>query len=168
MTRRLFTEARRAKLGVARQPVSSAEASVNMHKNAKMTPLGRVSAVRRVVSGESLSAVARGVGMSARRLREWVGRWEAGDRILADRSSRPRRMPQRLPRAQRRQIGRLRRQRRSSLSIAFALKLPISRVVPERRRRARARLPSLQPPAPVVRYQRERPGELLHLDTKKL
>jgi len=77
-------------------------------------------------------------------------------------------MPQRLPRAQRRQIGRLRRQRRSSLSIAFELKLPISTVVTEQRRQGLARLPSLQPPAPVVRYQRERPGELLHLDTKKL
>jgi transposase InsO family protein len=77
-------------------------------------------------------------------------------------------MPQRLPRAQRRQIGRLRRQRWSSLSIAFELKLPISTVVTEQRRQGLARLPSLQPPAPVVRYQRERPGELLHLDTKKL
>jgi len=77
-------------------------------------------------------------------------------------------MPQRLPRAQRRQIGRLRRQRRSSLSIAFELKLPISTVVTEQRRQGLARLPSLQPPAPVVRYQRERPGELRHLDTKKL
>lgn len=139
-----------------------------MHKNAKMTPLGRVLAVRRVVDGESLSGVARGVGMSARRLREWMRRWEAGDRTLADRSSRPRRMPQRLPRAQRRQIGRLRRQRRSSLSIAFALQLPISTVVTEQRRQGLARLPSLRPPAPVVRYQRDRPGELLHLDTKKL
>jgi transposase InsO family protein len=139
-----------------------------MHKNAKMTPLGRVLAVRRVVGGESLGEVARGVGMSARRLREWVRRWDAGDRTLADRSSRPRRMPQRLPRAQRRQIGRLRRQRRSSLSIAFELQLPISTVVTEQRRQGLARLPSLQPPAPVVRYQRERPGELLHVDTKKL
>lgn len=141
---------------------------MNVHKNAKMTALGRVLAVRRVVAGEGLAAVARGVGLSGRRLREWVRRWEAGDRILADRSSRPHRMPQRLPRAQRRQIGRLRRQRRSSLSIAFALQLPISTVVTEQRRQGLARLPRLQPPTPVVRYQRERPGELVHLDTKKL
>ena len=77
-------------------------------------------------------------------------------------------MPQRLPRATRRQIGRLRRQRYSSLSIAFALQLPISTVVTEQRRQGLARLPRLQPPPPVVRYQRERPGELLHVDTKKL
>lgn len=139
-----------------------------MHKNAKMTALGRVLAVQRVVGGESLGVVARGVGMSRRRLHEWVRRWEAGDRVLADRSSRPRRMPRRLPRAQRRQIGRLRRLRRSSLSIAWQLGLPISTVVTEQRRQGLARLPRLQPPVPVVRYQRERPGELLHVDTKKL
>jgi len=106
--------------------------------------------------------------MSGRRLREWVRRWEAGDRELADRSSRPRRMPRRLPRAQRRQIGRLRRARHSSLSIAFELHMPISTVVTEQRRQGLARLPSLQPPIPVVRYERERPGELLHIDVKKL
>ena len=108
------------------------------------------------------------MGLSARRLREWVRRWEAGDRILADRSSRPRRMPRRLRRAQRRQIGRMRRERRSSLSIAFVLKLPISTVVTEQRRQGLARLARLEPPVPVVRYQRERPGELLHIDVKKL
>jgi transposase InsO family protein len=154
--------------GVAKTKQLSAEASVNVHKNAKMTARGRVLAVQRVVSGESLGVVARGVGMSRRRLGEWVRRWDGGDRTLADRSSRPHRMPRRLPRAQRRQIGRLRRARRSSLSIAFALKLPISTVVTEQRRQGLARLPSLEPPVPVVRYQRERPGELLHIDTKKL
>lgn len=154
--------------GVAKTKQLSAEASVNVHKNAKMTALGRVLAVKRVMGGEALEMVARGVGMSGRRLREWVGRWQAGDQVLADRSSRPHRMPRRLPRAQRRQITRLRRQRRSSLSIAFELQLPISTVVTEQRRQGLARLPRLQPPAPVVRYQRERPGELLHIDVKKL
>ena len=139
-----------------------------MHKNARLTALGRVLAVERVLKGELLGVVAAGVGMSGRRLREWVRRWEAGDRLLADRPSRPRRMPRRLPRAVRRQIGRLRRARRSSLSIAFELQLPISTVVTEQRRQGLARLPSLQPPAPVRRYQRDRPGELLHVDTKKL
>ena len=154
--------------GVAKTKQLSAEASVNVHKNAKMTALGRVLAVKRVGSGESIGLVAHGVGLSVRRLREWVRRWGEGDRVLADRSSRPRRMPRRLLRAQRRQIGRLRRARRSSLSIAWELQLPISTVVTEQRRQGLARLPSLQPPAPVVRYQRERPGDLLHIDVKKL
>jgi len=141
---------------------------VNVHKNAKMTPAGRVQAVRRVLQGDPVPVVARGVGVSARRLYAWMARWQAGDQVLADRSSRPRRMPRRLARAQRRQIGRLRHQRRSSLHIAWALRLPVSTVVTEQRRQGLARLPRLTPPAPVVRYQRERPGELLHVDTKKL
>ena len=62
---------------------------MNVHKNAKMTPAGRVQAVRRVVQGESVPAVARGSGLSGRRLYAWVQRWQAGDRVLADRSSRP-------------------------------------------------------------------------------
>ncbi len=147
---------------------STAEASVNVHKNATMAPAGRVLAVRRVLQGEAVGAVARGSGVSARRLAEWVRRWRAGDRVLADRSSRPRRMPRRLARAQRRQIGRLRRHRQSSLRIAATLGLPLSTVVTEQRRQGLARLPRLFPLPPVVRYQRERPGELLHVDTKKL
>jgi transposase-like protein len=107
---------------------------VNVHKNAKMTPAGRVLAVGRVLRGEPLPAVARGSGVSARRLYEWVGRWQAGDQVLADRSSRPQRMPRRLARAQRRQIGRLRRHRQSSLRIAATLGLPLSTVVTEQRR----------------------------------
>ena len=154
--------------GVVKTKQLSAEASVNVHKNAKMTALGRVQAVQRVKRGEPRAVVARGVGLSVRRLREWERRWDTGDGVLADRSSRPHRMPRRLARAQRRQIGRLRRARRSSVSIAFALQLPISTVVTEQRRQGLARLPRLQPPAPVVRYQRERPGELLHVDVKKL
>jgi transposase InsO family protein len=77
-------------------------------------------------------------------------------------------MPRRLPRAVRRQIKRLRQARRSSLSIAWELGLPLSTVVTEQRRQGLARMPRLAPPAPVVRYQRERPGELVHVDTKKL
>jgi len=141
---------------------------VNVHNNAKMTPAGRVLAVRRVLQGDPVRGVARGSGVSARRLYEWVRRWQAGDRVLADRSSRPQRMPRRLARAQRRQIGRLRRQRHSSLRIAATLGLPLSTVVTEQRRQGLARLPRLFPRPPVVRYQRERPGELLHVDTKKL
>ena len=141
---------------------------MNVHKNAKLTPAGRVRLVERLLSGESRRSVAQQTQQSERTVRKWWDRWMAGDRELADRSSRPRRMPRRLKRVVRRQIGKLRRQRRSSLSIAYELGVPVSTVVTEQRRQGVARLPSLQPPAPVVRYQRERPGELLHLDTKKL
>ena len=141
---------------------------MNVHKNAKLTPAGRVRLVHRLLSGESRRSVAQQTQQSERTVKKWWDRWVAGDRELADRSSRPRRMPQRLKRVVRRQIGKLRRQRRSSLSIAYELGVPISSVVTEQRRQGLARLAPLQPPAPVVRYQRERPGELLHMDTKKL
>jgi transposase InsO family protein len=141
---------------------------VNVHKNAKLTPAGRVRLVERLLSGESRRSVAQQTQQSERTVGKWWDRWMAGDRELADHSSRPRRMPRRLKRVVRRQIGKLRRQRRSSLSIAYELGVPVSTVVTEQRRQGLARLPSLQPPAPVVRYQRERPGELLHVDTKKL
>jgi len=141
---------------------------VNVHKNAKLTPAGRVRLVHRLLSGESRRSVAEQTRQSVRTVTKWWDRWLAGDRELADRSSRPHRMPRRLKRVVRRQIGKLRRQRRSSLSIAYELGVPVSTVVTEQRRQGVARLPSLQPPAPVVRYQRERPGELLHVDTKKL
>ena len=139
-----------------------------MHKNAKSTPAGRVQAVRRVLNGEPLAVVARGVGMVPRRLREWVRRWEAGDRVLADRSSRPHRSPQRLRRPVRRQIARLRRARWSSVRIAEAVGLPVPTVVVEQRRLGLNRLPRLAPPVPVVRYERQWPGELVHVDAKKL
>lgn len=124
---------------------------MNMHKNAKSTPAGRVQAVRRVVGGEGLGRVARRVGMSPRRLREWVRRWEAGNRELADGSSRPHRSPGRLARHTRRQIARLRRPRWSSLRIAEALGVPVPTVVLEQRRLGLGRLPRLAPPVPVVR-----------------
>jgi transposase InsO family protein len=73
-----------------------------------------------------------------------------------------------LSRTKRRQILKLRRQRRSSLYIAQHLQLPLSTVVLTQRRLGLNRLSRLDPPTPVVRYERARPGELLHLDVKKL
>jgi transposase InsO family protein len=68
----------------------------------------------------------------------------------------------------RRQILKLRRQRRSSLYIAQQLQVPLSTVVLVQRRLGLNRLRRLDPPLPIVRYERARPGELLHLDVKKL
>lgn len=113
--------------------------------------------------------MARQVGLSARTVHKWVARWrQEGAAGLADRSSRPQRSPRRLARPLRRQIERLRRQRWSSLRIAQQLGLPVATVVVTQRRLGLARLRWLEPPRPVVRYERSRPGELVHLDTKKL
>jgi len=142
---------------------------VNIHKNARLTPAGRLRAVARVKAGEPVRLVAAALGVSRQTVYKWVAR-EATEspHALSDRTSRPRRSPRRLPRGRRRQILRHRRQRWSSPRIARALGLPISTVVTEIRRLGLQRLDRLEPPRPVVRYERARPGELVHLDIKKL
>ena len=140
-----------------------------MHKNARLTPVGRSLVVHRIARGESVTQVARDVGVSPRTAHKWVQRYRAtGDVGLADRSSRPHRSPTALRRTPRRQIARLRRQRRSSLYIARHLRLPLSTVVRVQRHLGLNRLDRLEAPQPVVRYEWARPGELLHLDVKKL
>ena len=142
---------------------------MNIHKNARLTPVGRSLVVHRIARRESMAEVARDVGVSPRTVRKWVKRYSAvGEAGLTDRSSRPHRSPTALRRTPRRQIKRLRRQRRSSLYIARHLQLPLSTVVRIQRQLGLNRLDRLEPPRPVVRYERARPGELLHLDIKKL
>jgi transposase InsO family protein len=143
---------------------------VNVHDNARLTPTGRALLVRRVVEeGWAVARAAEAALCSARTGWKWLRRWRQGGVTgLRDRSSRPHRMPRRLPRARRRQILRLRRQRQSSLTIAAVLGLPLSTVGAELRRSGLQRLPPREPPPPVRRYERARPGELVHVDTKKL
>jgi len=141
---------------------------VNVHKNAVLTPSGRALLVQRYLAGESAAEVAEAMGVSPPTVYKWVKRWKAqGERGLRDRSSRPHRSPNRLPRHRRRQIERLRRKRWSTPRIARELKMPLSTVGRECRRLGLGKLSSLDPPTPVIRYERDRPGELLHLDTKK-
>jgi transposase InsO family protein len=145
---------------------------MNVHKNARCTPRGRSLAVQRVQHGERPAHVARGAGISRQTLRKWTRRAEAaGDgrpEALADRSSRPRRLARQLPRHQRRQILRSRRKRWSSLRIAQHYALAVSTVVSFLRRHGLNRLTRLEPPRPIQRYERRRPGTLVHLDVKKL
>jgi transposase InsO family protein len=142
---------------------------VNIHKNARLTPVGRSLVVHRIARRESITEVAREMGVSLRTVRKWVQRYRAaGEAGLTDRSSRPHRSPTALRRTPRRQIARLRRKRHSSLYIARHLQLPLSTVVRVQRRLGLNRLDRLEAPPPVVRYERARPGELLHLDVKKL
>jgi transposase InsO family protein len=140
-----------------------------MHKNARLTPAGRSLMLHRIARGESKTQVAGAMGISRRTVWKWVRRYaEAGEAGLTDRSSRPHRSPTALRRTPRRQIAGLRRQRRSSLYIARHLQLPLSTVVRVQRQLGLHRLDRLEPPRPVLRYERARPGELLHLDIKKL
>jgi transposase InsO family protein len=119
--------------------------------------------------GWKVADAARAAGLSERRAYEWLRRYRAGGEIaLHDRSSTPARYRDPTPNARDREIERLRRQRMTGDRIARRLGLPRSTVGAVLRRLGLGRLKALDPPAPVVRYQRERPGELLHLDTKKL
>ncbi len=123
----------------------------------------------RVRAGEPASTVARAISVSRQTVYKWVRREDPADAASCeDRSSKPARMPTRLKRARRRQIERLRRKRWSSPRIAREVGVPVSTVVREVRRLGFARLERLAPPRPVVRYERDYPGELVHLDIKKL
>ena len=141
---------------------------MNIHKNARLTALSRQAVVQRVQSGEAVSAIARAVGVSRQTIYKWHRRLTADATSAGDRSSRPHRSPTRLARTKRRQIVKARRKRWSSLRIAQHYDLPVSTVVTQVRREGMNTLARLEPPRPVVRYERARPGELVHLDIKKL
>lgn len=143
---------------------------MNSHQNARLGFRGREVLVRRIVElGIPALTAAAQSGVSVRTAWKWVGRYRReGLPGLADRTSRPHRSPGRLPRARRRQIVRLRHQRQSSLQIAAALGLPLATVVVTQRRAGLGRLPPVAPPRAVIRYECGRPGELVHVDTKRL
>ena len=142
---------------------------MNVHQNATLTPAGRDRLVKRLEAGEPVRTVSAEMGVSRKTAYKWWKRYrEEGAAGLEDRSSRPRRSPNRLPRHRRRQIERLRRKRWSTPRIAEATGIPLSTVGAECRRLGLGRLSDLEPPTPVLRYERDRPGELVHLDTKKL
>ena len=143
---------------------------MNIHKNARLTPQGRLRMVLRIENeGWKVADAARAGGLSQRRAYEWLARYRAGGEIaLQDKSSTPARYRDPAPSERDGVIERLRRERMTGDRIARQLGLPRSTVGAVLRRLGLGRLKALDPPAPVVRYQRERPGELLHLDTKKL
>lgn len=140
------------------------------HKNARLTFVRRVELARRAVLPKcNQSVLGQQFGVSRQTVRKWRDRYLVeGLRGLRDRSSRPHRSPRRLPRHQRRQIERSRRRRWSSVRIAQHYRLPVSTVVTVQRRLGLNRLARLEPPRPILRYEHARPGDLLHLDLKRL
>jgi transposase InsO family protein len=143
---------------------------MNVHKNARLTARGRLLMVRRIEEQSwRVADAASAAGLSERRCYEWLRRYRAGGEIaLYDRSSAPARYRTRTTSKRDDQIELLRRQRLTGNQIASQLGLPRSTVGAVLRRLGLGRLKALNPPVPVVRYERQRPGELLHLDTKKL
>jgi transposase InsO family protein len=143
---------------------------MNVHKNARMTVHGRALLVARVRDqGWRVEDAALAAGVSVRTAYTWLARWRAGgEPALHDRSSAPARSPRRLPDEVTAEIERLRRRRLSGPQIARRLGRPVSTIGLALRRQGLGRLSALEPKPPVIRYQRANPGELLHIDTKKL
>ena len=143
---------------------------MNTHKNARMTVHGRALLVKRILEeGWPVAEAAKAAGVSTRTAYKWLARYRAGgERMLHDRSSAPARCPHRLPAETVAGIERLRRQRLTGPQIARHLALPLSTVGAILRRLGLGRLSALDPKPPVIRYERAVPGELIHIDTKKL
>ncbi len=134
---------------------------MDVHQNAKNTARGRRAMTQRPAAGWTVQAAAFGVDPTT--VRKWQGRFAAeGEAGLADRSSRPRRSPTRLDGTAQAEIVALRRQRLSGPAIARWLGRPIATVGLALRRRGLNRLAALDPKPRPIRYQRERPGELIH------
>jgi transposase InsO family protein len=143
---------------------------VKLHPNAKTTPFTRQLLVDRVLElGWAAEDAAQAAGVSVRTVYRWCRRYrEDGRSGLADRPSRPLCVPRRTPPRREREIEKLRYRRKTALQISRRLGVPRSTVAAVLKRRGLERLSKLVPKPPVVRYERERPGELLHLDVKKL
>jgi transposase InsO family protein len=143
---------------------------MKLHANAKTCPASRRLLCRRVIEqGRTVTEAAEAAGVSVRSAYRWLARYRAeGESGLLDRSSRPRRSPRRTPPGRVAEILGLRRQRLSGQEIAERLGMAASTVSAVLRRAGLGRLRALEAPEPPNRYERARPGELVHIDVKKL
>ena len=143
---------------------------MKLHANARTCPKSRRLLVRRTEEqGWSLAAAAAAAGVSERTAAKWLARWRAdGEAGLLDRSSAPRRRPTQLPADRVRAIEALRRLRMTAAEIAECLGMALSTVSRWLQRIGLGKRSRLEPPEPPNRYERKRPGELVHVDVKKL
>ena len=143
---------------------------MGQHGSAKLSVHSRLTIALRVQEqGWTVTAAASAANVSRQTASKWVGRYrELGEIGLRDRSTRPHTIHRRLGASVVRQIERLRRQRLGSHRIAWTLHLARSTVYRVLRRLGLGRLPRLEPRPDPNRYEWPAPGDLLHLDTKKL
>lgn len=142
---------------------------MELHKNARSCPASRILLVQRIQGGMPVTSAAEAAGVSRRTAFKWKRRHrEVGEAALVDRSSRPHRMPRQVHPARVEEVVRLRRRRYTGPQIAARVGLSTATVARILARAGLSRLKSLEPKEPVVRYQREHPGELIHVDIKKL
>ena len=142
---------------------------MNVHKNARLTPHGRERITRLAASGQTPNAIANTVGVCPRTVRKWLKRYDQEGRAgLLDRSSRPHRLYRPTPAARVERIAELRRQRWTGKQIAQEVDVSPATVSRVLKRLGLNKLGALEPAEPVRRYQRQHPGEMIHLDIKKL
>jgi len=143
---------------------------MRLHRNAKTTPRSRAELIDRVRrQGWTIARVAQGASVSERTVYKWLARERAEGAVgLEDRRSTPRRVRRRLSPYWVARVLDARRKRRTAAQIAQRFTLPRVTVARVLARHGLSRLRALDPVEPVVRYERARPGELVHFDVKKL
>ena len=142
---------------------------MNIHQNARLTPIGREQMVRAILGGQTPQAAARAAGVCPRTAHKWLARFKRDGRAgLADRSSRPRRLARAISLAWVEQVIALRRQRLTGRHIAKAVGISPATVSRILRRAGLSRMRDLDPVSPPRRYEHAHPGALIHLDIKKL
>lgn len=139
---------------------------MDVHKNARTTPWSRALIAQRVRGGETVAAVARAFSICDRTARKWVQRAAGGN--LADRSCRPHRSPRAIGAPAMVEIQRLRQLGWTGAQIAAVVQVSPATVARALRQFGLARLEALTPRPALVRYEWARPGQLVHLDIKKL
>ncbi|HEY0297378.1 MAG TPA: IS481 family transposase [Bordetella sp.] len=143
---------------------------MNIHKHARLTFIRRLEMVQQLTDKQlTVPQAASAYGVTAPTVRKWLGRFLAqGQTALADASSRPAVSPRAIAPAKALAIVELRRKRLTQARIAQALGVSASTVSRVLARAGLSRLADLEPPEPVGRYEHEAPGDLLHIDIKKL
>ena len=143
---------------------------MNIHKNARLTFARRLELVGMMIDrGFSLAAAAHAAGVTEPTARKWLGRYLAeGETSLHDRSSKPKNSPRTIKPEKAVAIVELRRRRLTQARIAASLGVSESTVGRVLRRAGLSRLRDLEPSEPIVRYEHEHPGDMVHIDTKKL
>ena len=143
---------------------------MNVHKNAPLTPKGRVAMARSVVEGGlSQADTAYQFNTTPKTVAKWVKRFRTeGVEGLRDRSSRPHSSPSQTPPATCTAIATLRRRRHTGKQIAAEVEVSPATVSRILHRLGLNRVRDLEPAEPERRYERENPGEIIHIDIKKL
>ena len=154
--------------GVGTTNPTTPDNRMNIHSNARLTPIRREEMARSVIDGScTAKEAAASFAVSEKTVRKWVSRYRQGDAMF-DRSSRPHTSPAQLSRAKRHGIIRRRCRRWPLAQIAALFCVSIASVSRVLARAGISRLRDLEPPEAPRRYQRQHPGELLHMDIKKL